>query len=156
MNITNKKIFASTALLPDGWSENTLIEIDNAGIISSITRNCEKDLTSFDFNEDIIIPAMNNLHSHGFQRAMAGLTEGQSVNGNDSFWTWRNLMYKFLDVLTPEEIYTITLFGQMEMLEAGYASVGEFHYIHNQIGGTQYDNIAELSERVLELSLIHI
>ena len=53
---------------------------------------------------------MNNLHSHGFQRAMAGLTEGQSANGNDSFWTWRNLMYKFLDVLTPEEIYTITLF----------------------------------------------
>ena len=152
MNITNKKIFASTALLPDGWSENTLIEIDEAGIISSITKNCEKDLTSFDFNEDIIIPAMNNLHSHGFQRAMAGLTEGQSANGNDSFWTWRNLMYKFLDVLTPEEIYTITLFGQMEMLEAGYASVGEFHYIHNQIGGTQYDNIAELSERVLEAS----
>ena len=152
MNITNKKIFASTALLPDGWSENILIEIDEAGIISSITKNCEKDLTSFDFNEDIIIPAMNNLHSHGFQRAMAGLTEGQSVNGNDSFWTWRNLMYKFLDVLTPEEIYTITLFGQMEMLEAGYASVGEFHYIHNQIGGTQYDNIAELSEKVLEAS----
>ena len=152
MDIMNKKIFANKALLPDGWANNILIEIDEAGLISKITKNFDKDKKSFDSSEDIIIPAMNNLHSHGFQRAMAGLTEGQSIDGNDSFWTWRNLMYKFLDVLTPEEIYIITLFSQMEMLEAGYTNVGEFHYIHNQIGGAKYDNIAELSERVLEAS----
>ena len=152
MNIMNKKIFANRALLPDGWANNILIEIDNSGIISKIIENFDRDEKGFDLDEDIIIPAMNNLHSHGFQRAMAGLTEGQSSDGNDSFWTWRNLMYKFLDVLTPEEIYVITLFSQMEMLEAGYTSVGEFHYIHNQIGGEKYDNITELSERVLEAS----
>ena len=61
-------------------------------------------------------------------------------------------MYQFLDVLTPEEIYSITLFSQMEMLQSGYVGVGEFHYLHNQIGGTKYDNIAELSEKVLEAS----
>ena len=92
MNIMNKKIFANKALLPDGWANNILIEIDNSGIISKIIENFDRDEKGFDLDEDIIIPAMNNLHSHGFQRAMAGLTEGQSSDGNDSFWTWRNLM----------------------------------------------------------------
>jgi len=152
MNITNKKIFSNKALLPDGWANNILLEIDRAGLISSVTKNCDKSKISFDLNEDIIIPAMNNLHSHSFQRAMAGLSEKQSPGGNDSFWTWRDLMYKFLDLLTPEDIYSITAFSQMEMLEAGYSCVGEFHYIHNEIGGNHYNNIAELSEKVLEAS----
>ena len=81
---------------------------------------------------------------------MGGFSEGRSSEGNDIFWSWRYLLYQFLDVLNPEEIYSITLFSQMEMLQSGYVSVGEFHYLHNQIGGTKYDNIAELSEKVLE------
>ena len=151
MDIINKSIFAKKALLPNGWSNNVIIEIDQSGLISNVTEN-DNHKVDADLNEEIILPAMNNLHSHSFQRAMAGLTEARSPQGNDNFWSWRNLMYQFLDVLTPEEIYSITLFSQMEMLQSGYVGVGEFHYLHNQIGGTKYDNIAELSEKVLEAS----
>ena len=151
MDIINKHIFAKKALLPNGWSNNVIIEIDQSGLISNVTEN-DNHKVDADLNEEIILPAMNNLHSHSFQRAMAGLTEARSPQGNDNFWSWRNLMYQFLDVLTPEEIYSITLFSQMEMLQSGYVGVGEFHYLHNQIGGTKYDNIAELSEKVLEAS----
>ena len=151
MDIINKHIFAKKALLPNGWSNNVIIEIDQSGLISNVTENNNHKVDA-DLNEEIILPAMNNLHSHSFQRAMAGLTEARSPQGNDNFWSWRNLMYKFLDVLTPEEIFSITLFSQMEMLQSGYVGVGEFHYLHNQIGGTKYDNIAELSEKVLEAS----
>ena len=151
MDIINKHIFAKKALLPNGWSNNVIIEIDQSGLISNVTEKNNHKVDA-DLNEEIILPAMNNLHSHSFQRAMAGLTEARSPQGNDNFWSWRNLMYQFLDVLTPEEIYSITLFSQMEMLQSGYVGVGEFHYLHNQIGGTKYDNIAELSEKVLEAS----
>ena len=151
MDIINKHIFAKKALLPNGWSNNVIIEIDQSGLISNVTENNNHKVDAY-INEKIILPAMNNLHSHSFQRAMAGLTEARSPQGNDNFWSWRNLMYQFLDVLTPEEIYSITLFSQMEMLQSGYVGVGEFHYLHNQIGGTKYDNIAELSEKVLEAS----
>ena len=152
MDIINKSIFAKKALLPNGWSNNVIIEIDQSGLISNVTENNNHKVDAY-LNEEIILPAMNNLHSHSFQRAMAGLTEAKSPQGNDNFWSWRNLMYQFLDVLTPEEIYSITLFSQMEMLQSGYVGVGEFHYLHNQIGGTKYDNIAELSEKVLEASV---
>ena len=151
MDIINKHIFAKKALLPNGWSNNVIIEIDQSGLISNVTEN-DNHKVDADLNEEIILPAMNNLHSHSFQRAMAGLTEARSPQGNDNFWSWRSLMYQFLDVLTPEEIFSITLFSQMEMLQSGYVGVGEFHYLHNQIGGTKYDNIAELSEKVLEAS----
>ena len=151
MDIINKHIFAKKALLPNGWSNNVIIEIDQSGLISNVTEN-DNHKVDADLNEEIILPAMNNLHSHSFQRAMAGLTEARSPQGNDNFWSWRNLMYQFLDVLNPEEIFSITLFSQMEMLQSGYVGVGEFHYLHNQIGGTKYDNIAELSEKVLEAS----
>ena len=151
MDIINKHIFAKKALLPNGWSNNVIIEIDQSGLISNVSENNNHKVDA-DLNEEIILPAMNNLHSHSFQRAMAGLTEARSPQGNDNFWSWRSLMYQFLDVLTPEEIFSITLFSQMEMLQSGYVGVGEFHYLHNQIGGTKYDNIAELSEKVLEAS----
>ena len=151
MDIINKHIFAKKALLPNGWSNNVIIEIDQSGLISNVTEN-NNHKVDVDLNEEIILPAMNNLHSHSFQRAMAGLTEARSPQGNDNFWSWRSLMYQFLDVLNPEEIFSITLFSQMEMLQSGYVGVGEFHYLHNQIGGTKYDNIAELSEKVIEAS----
>jgi formimidoylglutamate deiminase len=74
---------------------------------------------------------MPNLHSHAFQRAMAGMTERRGP-GDDSFWTWRELMYRFLDVLAPDDVEAIAALVQVEMLEAGFASVAEFHYLHHR------------------------
>ncbi|HET7409667.1 MAG TPA: formimidoylglutamate deiminase, partial [Paracoccaceae bacterium] len=96
----------------------------------------------------ILLPAPGNLHSHTFQRAMAGMTEARGPAGRDSFWTWRELMYRFLDRLGPDEIEAIAALVFVEMLEAGYAAVAEFHYLHHAPGGAPYDDPAELSARI--------
>jgi formimidoylglutamate deiminase len=100
-----------------------------------------------DVRVDTLLPAPGNLHSHTFQRAMAGMTEVRAA-GRDSFWTWRDLMYRFVDRLTPEHIEAIAALAFMEMLEAGYAAVGEFHYVHHQPRGVRYADRAELSNRI--------
>ena len=91
---------------------------------------------------------MPNLHSHAFQRAMAGMTERRGP-GDDSFWTWRELMYRFLDVLSPEDVEAIAALAYVEMLEAGFAAVAEFHYLHHQPGGAPYADPAELAHRIV-------
>ena len=140
-----QKINAGKLLTPSGWVENRTITIGANGRISTISemeRGAKTDA-------GVLLPAGANLHSHAFQRAMAGLTESRGPDKSDSFWTWRKLMYQFLDALNPEQIEAIAAFVQMEMLEAGYASLGEFHYVHHQTGGRPYDDIAELSNRII-------
>ena len=99
-----------------------------------------------------MLPAMANLHSHSFQRSMAGMTE-KRVKKQDSFWSWRKLMYSFLEQLNPEHVEAIAALAFMEMLESGYASVGEFHYLHHQQRGQHYENIAETSSRIIAAAL---
>ena len=137
-------IQAKSALLPTGWAENVKIHITPDGRINEHT----PDISPTD-TVDILLPAPANLHSHAFQRAMAGLTERRGPDPSDSFWTWRQLMFRFLDQLAPDDVEAITAFVQMEMLEAGYGSSGEFHYLHHQPGGAHYANLSELSQRVI-------
>jgi len=137
-------LWAKQALLPDGWCADVRVEIGADGAIVVVTPDMPPDGEQV----GILLPAPANLHSHAFQRAAAGMTERRGPNLTDSFWTWRELMYRFLDRLTPDDVETIAALVQMEMLEAGYASVGEFHYIHHQPGGVPYGNIAELSARI--------
>ena len=94
------------------------------------------------------LPGIPNIHSHSFQRAMAGLAERGSDRA-DSFWTWRELMYRFAGRLTPESLHDISAQLFVEMLEAGYTSSCEFHYLHHQAGGRQYDNPAAMSEAII-------
>jgi formimidoylglutamate deiminase len=137
-------IFAKRALLATGWATDVRLTVER-GIISSISE--QATALPGDTRVDTLLPALANLHSHTFQRAMAGMTEFRA-KGRDSFWTWRDLMYRFVDKLTPEHIEAIAALVFMEMQEAGYASVGEFHYVHHQRGGTHYADIAELSNRI--------
>ena len=140
-------IFANQALLPDGWHRNVRVTFA-AGQILSV--ECQKDgrLRQVDDHRvDCLLAAPANLHSHGFQRAMAGLTEARGPAG-DSFWTWRDLMYRFLEFLTPDHVQAITAFAQMEMLQSGYSACGEFHYLHHGPGGAVYDNVAEMACRI--------
>jgi formimidoylglutamate deiminase len=135
------KIKAKTALLPSGWVNDVTLTLKD-GRIAAIGEG------PADTQVDILLPAPTNLHSHAFQRAMGGLTERRGAEPTDSFWTWRQLMFRFLDQLTPEDIQAITAQVQMEMLEAGYAASVEFHYLHHQPGGHAYDNRAELATRI--------
>ncbi|MCV2868066.1 formimidoylglutamate deiminase [Defluviimonas sp. WL0002] len=138
-------IFAKRALLPLGWAANVRVVVRQGRIAAIET---EVDAAPGDERVDTLLPALGNLHSHAFQRAMAGMTEYRAA-GRESFWTWRDLMYRFLDRLTPEQVEAIAAQVQVEMLEAGYASVGEFHYVHHQPGGVRYDDAAELSARIM-------
>jgi len=139
-------IHAKQILTPGGWKANVQVGIDMDGRIAYLGPKTSSDSQSV----DLLLPAPVNLHSHTFQRAMAGLTEARGPNPKDSFWTWRTLMYRFLDQLNPEQIEAIATLVFMEMLEAGYAGVCEFHYLHHNVGGRAYENLSELSERIVK------
>ena len=140
-------IHAETALLPDGWMENVLIDLGDDGRIATVTQHVTG--TAAEIHVPCLLPAPVNAHSHAFQRAMAGLTEHRSNNSTDSFWTWRELMYRFLDQLTPDHVEAIAALVQMEMLESGYATNVEFHYLHHAPDGSAYDNQSEMAERIM-------
>ncbi len=143
-----QKIWAEQALLPEGWAENVLVEIGQDGRIAAVTPGAAPE----GHRVGALVPAPVNLHSHAFQRAMAGMTEKRGPNGRDTFWTWRQLMFRFLEALDPDDIEAIAAFVQLEMLEAGYAAVAEFHYVHHQPDGAPYADIGELSGRIAAAS----
>jgi formimidoylglutamate deiminase len=137
-------LWAETALTPEGWQDAVRVEIDADGRIETVAAGAAPDGE----RRAILLPAPVNLHSHAFQRAMAGMTEARGPDPRDSFWTWRRLMYRFLEHLDPDDIEAVTAFVQMQMLEAGYAGVVEFHYLHHGPGGTPYADLAETSARI--------
>ncbi|WP_299948491.1 formimidoylglutamate deiminase [uncultured Ruegeria sp.] len=137
-------VHAKTALLGPKWVRDLRVEVEH-GRITKLEQSSKPQ--QGDTCVDVLLPALANLHSHAFQRAMAGMTETRAA-GRESFWTWRTLMYRFLDRLNPEQIEAIAALVFMEMQEAGYASVGEFHYVHHQPGGTPYAQLSELSQRI--------
>ena len=139
------KIFASKILTSSGWKENITVEINADGHIEKL-RTDDKE---YDHHVGCLLPAPVNAHSHSFQRAMSGLTEYRGPNPKDSFWTWRKLMFKFLKQLDPDIVEAIAAFVQMEMLEAGFSTNVEFHYLHHSESGRPYDDIAEMSQRII-------
>lgn len=135
-------LHAATALLPDGWARDVCIRIAD-GRIAEVTTGVTGQ------GHGVLLPAPVNLHSHTFQRAMAGLTEARTA-GQDSFWTWRALMYRFLERLSPEDVQAIAAQAMVEMAEAGFSAVCEFHYLHHPVGGGTYADPAEMSARIAE------
>ncbi|MCC6007428.1 MAG: formimidoylglutamate deiminase [Rhodobacteraceae bacterium] len=138
-------LWARQALLPDGWAGDVRIDIGSDGRIAAV----EREAAPWEPRHAIVLPAPANLHSHAFQRAMAGLTEARGPDPSDSFWTWRRLMYRFLDRLSPDAVEDIAAVVQMEMLEAGYACSVEFHYLHHNPDGRPYGDVAEMSRRIM-------
>ena len=141
------QLFAADALLPTGWARNVLIEWDGAGRIAQVTPGAAAP-AGVPTAAGPVIPGMPNLHSHAFQRAFAGLTEYRG-QAEDSFWSWRNLMYRFAQRITPESLEAIATWLYIEMLEAGYTSVCEFHYVHHDTDGRPYADDATLSLALL-------
>jgi formimidoylglutamate deiminase len=142
--MTTRLLFLETALLPSGWANDVALDVSN-GEITSVAAGASR--TAREVVAGVTLPGLPNVHSHTFQRAMAGLAETRGPV-SDSFWTWRQVMYTFLRRLTPDDIEAIAAFAMMEMLEGGYTSLAEFHYLHHDPAGRVYGNLAELSERV--------
>jgi formiminoglutamate deiminase len=143
-NMVDDILYADTALLPQGWARRVRIEIVD-GQFSRVTADGEA--RPGDTHCAIVLPTICNLHSHAFQRGMAGLAEHRGA-GRDSFWTWRETMYRFALAVTPEHVEAIAAQLFVEMLEAGYSRVGEFHYLHHDLDGAPYRNPSEMAERI--------
>ncbi|KQO23239.1 formimidoylglutamate deiminase [Acidovorax sp. Leaf78] len=144
---TPRSLFAADALLPTGWARNVLLQWDGAGRFTHIAADAAAPAGT-PVAAGPVIPGMPNLHSHAFQRAFAGLTEYRGES-QDSFWSWRNLMYRFAARITPESLEAIATWLYVEMLEAGYTSVCEFHYVHHNQDGSPYATDAEMSLALL-------
>ncbi len=141
-------IFAASALLPDGWAANVRVRISADGTINAV--EADASLRGAEVSTGPLLPGMPNVHCHAFQRALAGLAEHRGPDGQDSFWTWRRVMYDLVANLDPEDVHAIATQLYIELLKHGYTSVGEFHYLHNQADGTPYDDTAEMSVQVVE------
>ena len=137
-------IHARSALLPEGWKSDVRFRIVD-GRIADVQPGVEPQAE--DDRQNVVVPALANLHSHAFQRAMAGLAEVRGP-GDDSFWSWRTIMYRFALTMTPDHVEAVASQLYIEMLEAGFARVGEFHYLHHQEDGTHYCDIAEMAARI--------
>jgi formimidoylglutamate deiminase len=142
----SSSVIAPYALLPGGWAADVRIVIDADGTIASITPASPRgDATLL---RGPAIAGMPNVHSHAFQRAFAGRTE-RRITGDDSFWTWRQAMYGLAQRLTPDDLEAIAAQAYVEMLEAGYTAVGEFHYLHHDRDGRPYARRSEMGQRLL-------
>jgi len=139
-----RALLAPWALLPQGWRAEVRLEIDPGGRLAGVTpRGSAEGALRL---AGPVVPGMPNLHSHAFQRAMAGLAE-RAGSGEDSFWTWREVMYAFLARIGPEQQQAIAAQLYVEMLKGGYTAVGEFHYLHHDPDGRPYADRAEMAKR---------
>jgi len=135
---------ANHALLPEGWARDVRIDCADGQIVA-VTANAVAPEGAQRMGA--VVPGLGNLHSHAFQRALAGLTETGGASG-DSFWSWRTLMYHFVERLQPDAVQAIAELAYMEMLEAGFTRVGEFHYLHHAPDGRAYADPAEMAARI--------
>jgi formimidoylglutamate deiminase len=140
----SRAIHCARALLPDGWAKDVRLRIAD-GKFADVERGAMAQ--SGDERVAVALPGMPNVHSHGFQRGMAGLTEYRGPEA-DNFWSWRELMYRFVARMTPEDVEAITAQAYVDMLEAGFTRVGEFHYVHHDVDGKAYANPAEMVARI--------
>lgn len=143
-DVATRTIFADKAMLADGWTSGVRFILRNgrvSGIESGVAARAG------DERHACVLPGLGNLHSHAFQRGMAGLAERRGDTA-DSFWTWREVMYRFLDRMTPDDLHALAAIAYLEMLESGFTRVGEFHYLHHDPQGRAYADPAEMSAAI--------
>ncbi len=144
------KLQLESAYLPGGWSSPVVTTISQEGDIESVQSGAvDSDAQQI---AGAVLPGVPNVHSHVFQRAMAGLAERAS-DSEDSFWTWRQVMYGFVQRLTPDDVEAIAAQAYVEMLKSGYTAVGEFHYLHHDPYGKTYSNLTQMSDSVINAAL---
>ncbi|WP_016746402.1 formimidoylglutamate deiminase, partial [Rhizorhabdus wittichii] len=133
-------------LLPEGWTTDVAITVRD-GLVAAVEPGVAP--VAGVERHAIALPGLPNLHSHAFQRGMAGLAE-VNLGGDDSFWSWRETMYRFVARLTPDHLRAIAAQAYVEMLETGFTRVGEFHYLHHDIDGGAFADPAAMSLAIVE------
>ncbi|WP_027551167.1 formimidoylglutamate deiminase [Bradyrhizobium sp. Cp5.3] len=140
------RLHFASALLPSGWANDVQVLV-TAGAIAAVTAGVAP--AAGDERHQIALPGLASLHSHAFQRGMAGLAELRG-DSTDTFWTWRETMYRFALGMTPDDVATVATLLYVEMLEQGFTRVGEFHYLHHDRDGAPYVDIAEMAARIAQ------
>lgn len=140
-------LWFAQALLPEGWAPDVRLRIADGRIVD-IARGVAP--AASDACHATALAGLPNLHSHAFQRLMAGLAEARTGPDGDDFWSWRELMYRLIAAITPEDLAAIAAMAFVEMLEAGYTRVGEFHYLHHQPSGEAYADRAAMAAALAE------
>jgi len=141
------KIFCKTLLQGEHWRADAVLSVSKDGVISAIGQGSPESADIV--LQGVVVPGLPNAHSHAFQRLIAGLTGPQGIQ-RDSFWSWREAMYRTANRISPEQFGAVAQWVFMEMLKAGFTSCAEFHYLHHQPGGQAYSDPAEMSIRVIE------
>lgn len=144
---TPQTLFCERVLLPEGWTSDVMIGIDDGGMIVSIQPGRTRDADSM-LAAGPVVPALQNLHSHAFQRAMAGLAE-KAGSTDDSFWTWRETMYRLVERMSPDDVEVVATKLYSELLKGGFGHVVEFHYFHHAVTGSGRSDGFEMSARIL-------
>ena len=140
------RLHFASALLPSGWANDVQVVI-TAGAIAEVTPGVAP--AAGDERHAIALPGLASLHSHAFQRGMAGLAELRGDSA-DTFWTWRETMYRFALAMTPDDVAAVATQLYVEMLEQGFTRVGEFHYLHHDRDGAPYADLAEMAARIAQ------
>ncbi|PJG54379.1 formimidoylglutamate deiminase [Bradyrhizobium forestalis] len=140
------RLHFASALLPSGWANDVQVVV-TAGAIAAVTPGVAP--AAGDERHAIALPGLASLHSHAFQRGMAGLAELRG-DSTDTFWTWRETMYRFALAMTPDDVASVATLLYVEMLEQGFTRVGEFHYLHHDRDGSPYADIAEMAARIAQ------
>src|SRR4029078_875202 len=143
-----RELFFDHALLPSGWARDVRITVAD-GTIAAVPEGALQ--SGADRVSGIAVPGLPNLHCHAFQRGMAGLAERRGPTA-DSFWTWREVMYHFLQRLSPDDVEAIAALAYLQMLDAGFTTLGECHYLHHDVDGRPYANPGEMAERIAAAS----
>lgn len=142
------RLHFASALLPAGWANDVRVVV-TAGAIAAVTPGAAP--AAGDERHHIALPGLASLHSHAFQRGMAGLAELRG-SSTDTFWTWRETMYRFALEMTPDDVAAVATLLYVEMLEQGFTRVGEFHYLHHDRDGSPYADLAEMAARIAQAS----
>lgn len=137
-------LFFDHIFLGDRWARDVLVSIED-GVITEVKAGARPDGARR--VPGPALPGLPNLHCHAFQRAMAGLAERRGPS-DDSFWTWRDMMYRFVGRLSPDDVQSIAAYAYLEMLERGFTAVGEFHYLHHDPNGLPYADLGEMASRI--------
>ncbi|WP_256809171.1 formimidoylglutamate deiminase [Bradyrhizobium sp. Bra64] len=140
------RLHFASALLPSGWANDVQVVI-TAGAIAEVTPGVAPSVG--DERHEIALPGLASLHSHAFQRGMAGLAELRG-DSTDTFWTWRETMYRFALAITPDDVVAVATLLYVEMLEQGFTRVGEFHYLHHDRDGSHYADLGEMAARIAQ------
>lgn len=147
-----RSFYFEEALLPNGWSKGVRVQVSREGVIIGVQESSLPLAGDIKVSEPSC-PGVSNLHSHSFQRAIAGRTATRQKNSQDHFWTWRDAMYRAALRLSPEDLSAIAAQCFLEMIERGYTSVAEFHYLHRDVKGERYEVLSELSQAVINAAL---